>query len=427
MNDRIFRPSIAAAAFVLTLGIACGDDDEPVEQNQNAAQHQNQNQNQGENDEVQECTATTWECAEFVDGPDLTERRHGHESVVLDDGRVLLVAGAARVEDSPASGSTNTFEVFEPDTDEIVVHDDLPETRQSPTLLKRDDGSVVAVGGRDGSQQIASVSHFDPDDLEWSELPTMSAGFRNAVQLSDERIVALGSVNPDGSPSRIVGQVFDPVGYSWSSVESLDLEHDGIWDLIAEVTPDDEILLVYSHAVPPPDGAPPSHFFFSVTALLYDFETGDAETIVNFQTLGTSMDPTVVGIHAGVTWLPESEKFLLQLNPRDHEGNEIETVARLYDPATGDLEQLFERDPPPGQVRQVLPGDELLYTGRAQVQLYDVPNATWRSFTALPEGIYYSSVELLPDCRLFMSGERTLELADAELRGVDTGYCVPAE
>ena len=423
------RLTLALFFSALAFGVGCSDDPDNGENelnNQNNQTNQN-NDNQNNGEEPQSCDVTSWECDEFVDGPQLNERRHGHQSVVFDNGEVLLLGGLARQADSPASGTTNTWEVFDTEADEVVADDDIPEQRQEASVIQLDNGSVLAIAGRSGNVELASAAHFDPDSLEWTSLPHMNDQYDHATHLPDNRAVALGASSSGGDQSSITGQVFDPALFEWSSIESIDLDHGQLHNLVSEATPDNELFVVFTHPIDTPDGNDPDLFYFSVSAILYNFEDGTYDELETFEHIGVSLDEMDAAISTTLTYLPDSDTILTQLRTRDDEGAEGPVLAYLFDPASGTLEEQYERDPSPGRVRQVLPGDEIIYASSAQVQLYDVETDTWRAFTSFPEGIYYSSMELLPDCRLFVSGERTLDLSDAELREVDTGYCLPAE
>ena len=429
----LLTPLMTGLALCLALA-GCSDDEDTNQSSENQptenqpvdnqTPNQTDNQNQGE-EEPTRCEMTTWNCAEFVDGPSLSMRRHGHQSMVLNSGEVLLFTGAARSGDSPASSATNTWEIFDPETDEVVYSDDLPSPRQGASLLQLPNGTPVAVGGRSGPTQLATADYLDVDALEWNALPHMAAPFSQATLLEDGRIAALSASTPsDGGNARIVGQLFDYQVPSWSSASPITLDYERIWNLKFASTPDSKLLMTFAHYVGQNDEGRHLHH---VDAILYDPDAGDYDTLETFEISGLSWEETAPSIQSQIVFLPEAEQFLIHLRPTDEDGQSLELHAFLYDPASGSLDPQYVRDPSPGQVRQVLPGDELIYAGGALVQLYQVANDQWRVFTRLPEGIYYTNMDLLPDCRLFFSGERTLDLGDAELRGVDTGFCMPAE
>lgn len=414
---------------------ACSDDDdaENQEQDPDAGLYDDADQGTdtdtgGEPDANQEepegpsfCEATSWECSEFVDGPDLSVRRHGHDTVLLHDGRVLLLGGSERIDGGPASGSSNTWEIFDPEENEVAASGELPDVRRSTAIVQLDNGSVLAVGGRDqNNTQVPTVQHFDPERQEWSSIAHMGAPFRRAVTLDDGRVLAAGASHSSDRNARIVGQVLEPAQDSWSTIEAFETAHEEITNLVFKQTATGDIVAMYTHDVPPPDGAPPGIDFFGVTAVTFDFETGAGEELKSFERIAP-------GMQSAITLLPQMGQALLQIRSFDEDGVEEEALGYLFDPESNELTEKYERDPAPGQVRSLLPGDELIFVGSSQVQLYDVPTDTWRNFTMLPEGIYYTSMQVLPDCRLFVSGERTLNLSDAELRGVDSGYCMPVD
>lgn len=405
--DYLPRFIAAPAACLLFIAACSGDPGEEPD-----------GENDGDQDDPypESCEVESWNCGEVVDGFALSIRRHGHSTIVLDEGRVLLVGGSERDENHTSSG-TDTWEVVDTVTEEIIAFEEFEEERRRPSLVQLDGGSVLAVGGLDRrGDPMSSVIHFDPENLVWSSAPGMNAPYRRAVGLHDDGAIALGVTHSSGH-AEILGQIFDPTAYSWSSVQTGTLPHDQVWDLTFETTPHGKALLLYRHLAPP--SVQPSDFdVYNASLALFDYDSGDVELVSEFD--------EIIGVdfHLDITFLGDSGEFVVHLRPFDLE-EELDTHAYIVSSDLESVEELYVREPPPGQVLTVLPGDEIIYRGATQMQLFDVPEDRWRNFGALPDGIYYSSKKLLPDCRLFMSGERTLNRPNEELRRLDTAFCIP--
>lgn len=402
----------------LTALAACSDDPEPVgndDQNPGNDQDAGTDADADENDAdppPTACEATAWECAEFVDGAPLSVRRHGHVSVVLDHERVLLLGGSKREEGSPASTSTNTWEVFNVETEEVEGHGVRPVYRENFTAVKLDYGSVLTLGGTFNQNPLTSIDHFDPEEMEWtSELPSMERPARDAALLEDGRVAVVGVGSDD-----VFAQIFNPEDLSWSALVEADLSVADVDQTSIEILPDGQAVFTVNYVTSVEQGV--SNYNGAIYS--FDVHTGDVEELEHF---GFGQ-PNVYG---SSTILPYSEKALLHFRTASLEGSESPARGYLFDPTTGDLDELYNRDPSPGNIHAVLPGDEVIFEDGQVLQLFDVPTDTWRVFMDLPENIYYSSMDILPDCRMFMSGERTIGASLDNLRGVDTAFCLPAE
>lgn len=411
-RNRISQRILMVTLVALFAVVGCSDDpNDAVNNNSNANQNNN---DPNDNDEPTSCEMTSWECEEFEDGFSLTVRRHGHESVVLDDGRVLLLGGSKRAEDSHASTSTNTWEIVDPDTEEIEDTGERPVNREYFAAVKLDTGSVMTVGGEFNHNPLTSIDHFDPETHEWSaELPEMDRPANSAVVLDDGRV---GVVGVDSSHSEVYGQAFEAESLEWSELEVESLDISDIEDSTIEILPDGQAVVAVTYV----KASQGEVDFFDTRVFVFDLLSGQLEMLEEFE-----LEQPHVLVNAD--WLPTTEKVLVHIRTLDIEQNENPAVGYLFDPATEQLQDQYNRDPSPGSVRTVLPGDEVIFEDGFELQLYDVPTETWRTFPPLPDGIYYSSMDILPDCRMFLSGERTLGVPNEELREVDTGFCHPVD
>lgn len=426
------RTSTLAAAAVLcllTAATGCGDDVDATD-----------NQNDDEADSLR-CDAESWGCDEFVEGTELSVDRFDHDAVALNNEQVLLISGREYREDGGA-GRTYTWEVYNVEDNEVEVEaEQFEQPRRDASVIQRDDGSVLLIGGLDDDgDRLESVVFFSADELQsddpqWMDLDAdMNAPYRQAVKLEDDRVVALG-VSQGSDPARVVGQVFDPDGLDWSSLSPGDLLHDSVAEYDFEVLPDGRIFFAYAHRAPeseqPEFEDPPEDFdppvLYERSAVAYDFENGEVEQLRQFDDQAFDYEFEVVELH-------NRDELFWNINTRDLDEQTLSTppdeaIGLRFDPETEEFHDQYKRDldpdkTPPG-ILQVLPGDEIIYDFGRPLQVHDVESGDWYDFRGFPDGLYYDSMALMPDCRLFVSGINQYD-SDDEVDRVPTGQCVPS-
>ena len=142
----------------------------------------------------------------------------GYSLVVLNDGRVLVSGGEDRG-GLAVSGS----EVYDPDTDHWTAITG-PGARVGAASVLLKDGRVLMVGGGT-SQDLATVSAaafiFSPQSQTWSPMPAMAQPrFRpTALLLADGRVLVAGGLGPSGGIRRT--EIFDPVIGRWTSAGAM--------------------------------------------------------------------------------------------------------------------------------------------------------------------------------------------------------------
>jgi hypothetical protein len=124
----------------------------------------------------------------------MTESRIGHTSVLLKDGRVLVVGGFG---DGEERNMRTTAEVYDPVTGAFSRAGDVAVTRVFPTATLLRDGRVLIVGGTETpdatmGNDIAEI--FDPATGEIQTTGALSEGraLHAAVLLPDGRGLIVG-------------------------------------------------------------------------------------------------------------------------------------------------------------------------------------------------------------------------------------------
>ncbi len=173
-------------------------------------------------------------CGRWLDGGTLAFRRNGHTSMLLLDGRVLVVGGtnqdiaeifdpstgvwrpAGEMEDGTrilsvglvlkdgralvcgGSGRTGGYsrlcELFDPATMRWTRAASMGVPRESAVGGVLQDGTVIVAGGADFMLPHSSAEMYSPDSGTWSSLPSMRRAHRNAraAVLSSGEMVVVG-------------------------------------------------------------------------------------------------------------------------------------------------------------------------------------------------------------------------------------------
>ena len=89
----------------------------------------------------------------FIETGKSVLQRSGNESVMLKDGRVLIVGGSEK----GSLYDTNTAELYDPKTGKFTKTGKMTERRQDFTATLLKDGRVLVVGGQDISPGAARI------------------------------------------------------------------------------------------------------------------------------------------------------------------------------------------------------------------------------------------------------------------------------
>ncbi len=129
-----------------------------------------------------------------------------HTATLLPNGRVLIAGGFTT--NAISTGSTNTAEIYYPDTHVFLETTPMISSRSNHTAVMLPDGRVFAAGGYGtnslGANDVASdtAEIYISTQARWIPAANMPAGCERAihatVQLKDGRIMLIGGVNSSG-------------------------------------------------------------------------------------------------------------------------------------------------------------------------------------------------------------------------------------
>src|SRR5690606_34656786 len=135
----------------------------------------------------------------FEPAGSITVRRHKHDSVLLADGRVLIVGGTDE-RDRGGEGAYDSAEVFDPKTGRSTKTGTMNAKRYKlqGTSVMLPDGKVLIAGGSDRPEI------FDPGSMKFSEIGVGFGKiklFSTATPLADGSILITGGYGADIAPA----------------------------------------------------------------------------------------------------------------------------------------------------------------------------------------------------------------------------------
>lgn len=141
-----------------------------------------------------------------------------HTATLLPNGRVLIAGGFTT--NSASTGSTNTAEIYYPDTKRFIETSPMISSRSNHSAIMLPDGRVFAAGGFGTGDVITGASEiFISTESRWMAAASMPAGCERAihatVQLKDGRIMLIGGINSSGVLD--TSAVYDPAANSWGA------------------------------------------------------------------------------------------------------------------------------------------------------------------------------------------------------------------
>lgn len=151
----------------------------------------------------------------------LNTSRRNPATVLLQDGRVLSVAGAH----GPPDGNRylSTAEIYDPATGQWAYTGSAVVRREAPSAIVLHDGRVLVLGGFNCCDVFVPTTElYDPATSTWTRAGDMPSGRSSAalVVLADGRVLAAGGyTNTIG----VLGDalLFDPVTGQWTPAGSL--------------------------------------------------------------------------------------------------------------------------------------------------------------------------------------------------------------
>ena len=326
--------------------------------------------------------------------------RATHASVVLADGRVLLIGGCVAGSCDAGPGSA-TADIFDPATGIVQEAGRLTIARIGSGALALSGGRVLIVGGWSGARPTDEAEIFDPATGRSRSVGRMSAARADAaiVALGDGRVLVAGGY--DGERRLASADVFDPATEGFVTAGAMGLARSGA----AAVALQDGRILVAGGAVGAGRETRPT-----AAAELFDPKT------MLFSRTGVMAEPRYK--HAAVALGDGRVLVIAGSDERDYAGKKA--TLEIFDPARGAFR-------PAGRLQSArfklgdavvpLPDGRVLIAGGApRPELYD-PRTGRTELIDLDLGGSWNfmTADRLPDGRVLLAGgysEGSIELSD---------------
>ena len=348
----------------------------------------------------------------------LSQARWASASVVLRDGRVLLVGGTTA---NSSINAVTTATIFDPATGFWNSATGMLQARAYATAVLLSDGSVLVAGGSRSGQPLDTAERYFPATDTWVAAGRLNLPRTQATLtlLPDGRVLAAGG-GVEGTPgwnSTASAEVFDPKRSSWTLTAPMSVARARH---TATLLADGEVLIV--------GGATTFHGETgSVTAAaeIYNAKTG------TWRSAGHMARPRYV--HSAVL-LPDGRVLVAGGWYATSSSDPSHETVEIYDPAankwstTGSMIQARAEF---GMVNladgRVLAagGIDPAYKVTAASELYDPATGTWHATGRLAVGAMGSAVQPLRDGRVLIVGGAMDALA-AKVTGVCELYSSPA-
>ena len=351
--------------------------------------------------------------------PELPAYLDGHQSVLLNDGRVLAGGGSGRV-----SGHSYIHD-FEAGLWSTIRQLDEPVAPpEAAHFVKLDDGLVLAVGAGlkegvdredfDQEDVIGEAQIFDPATDSWKLLS--KGGVRRiypiVAPLRDGRVLVAGGFDTNTNLKVVTSaEIFDPYTGEWTAAALIpgilnydDLDRTNQW----AVLPGDGRVMVAAYPYWEPGPCGEGGGATGLCLPLYD-PVADAWEY--------SAPTNLLEVAHGLIVLPDGR--ILATGLAESEDYTDYTASEIYDPATGQwtpaAAMLRMRE---GYRLTLLPGGRVLATGgersfgdkESTTEIFDPSTNEWSLGPMLTESRSVHAATLLPDGRVFLSGGRVPDL-----------------
>lgn len=325
----------------------------------------------------------------------MLNERASHSAILLDDGRVLVVAG--RGKGGPRGPRLFPFtEIYDPATGQWEDSGELDEEREFFTLVTLNDGRILAAGGTNIQLDATKTAEVrDPETGEWSPVGDMGTGRERgvAVLLGDGRVFYTGGKNRNLRDQDST-EIFDPTTDEWTDAAPMSQARS---IHTATLLADGRVLVV--------GGGKPDGPFFA-TAEIYDPESD------SWSPTGSMRLPRI--LHTA-TLLTDGRVLVVggKGEPEPGIDTNIRQTSEVWDPATGEWS-------PAGSMTEgraehtatLLEDGTVLVIGSLNnntSEIYDPATDTWHDSATMTEARYRHTATVLRDGSIFVLGGFTTD------------------
>jgi len=327
----------------------------------------------------------------------LPQARWGAASVVLGDGRVMVVGGATG---SSSNDATASVVIFDPKTGAWSAATSMLQARAYPMAVTLADGSVLVAGGSRNGQPLDTAEVYNPTSGTWLTTGRLNLPRTQGTLtlLADGRVLAAGG-GVEGAPdwiSTASAEIYDPATGSWAVTAPMSVAR-AIHT--ATLLQDGEVLVT--------GGATTYHGStgnVTARAEIFDPRSGKWRQVAPL--------PKPLYVHQAAL-MPDGRVLVAggwwaTSNSDPSHGN-----AYIYDPATDTWSSTGSLVTPRAQFNLIaLPDGRFLavdgvdpaYHTLASSEIYDPASGAWQTTGKLAVATMWPAVGLLPDGRVFIAG-----------------------
>ena len=163
--------------------------------------------------------------SKFSEVSPLAHDRRNHTSLLLPDGRVLVVGGLVDdTVDGPKKDTLASTEIYDIESDSWSLGAVMAQGRGLHTATILLDGKILVIGGVNTARQtISSAELYDPTTDSWAPAASMSQARdgHTGTLLSDGRVLVVGGNGTSEGLSLTSAEIYDPSSNSWSSAGNM--------------------------------------------------------------------------------------------------------------------------------------------------------------------------------------------------------------
>lgn len=153
----------------------------------------------------------------WMSAGNLSYSRHGHQAVLLTDGRVLVTGGLG--------DNSRSCELFDPATRIWAVTASMHEGRYSHRACLLANGYVLVSGGIGEGRQLATTEVFDPASEKWYQVANMSLSRQDHISalLPDRTVLVAGGTSQERGGEVSDCEIFDPQAEGWRDASAMSI------------------------------------------------------------------------------------------------------------------------------------------------------------------------------------------------------------
>ncbi len=327
----------------------------------------------------------------------LPQARWASASVVLHDGRVMIVGGASGPSSQDAVASAT---IFDPSTGRWGAATDMLQPRDYPMAVTLTDGSVLVAGGSRDGQPLDTAERYNPGNGSW-----VAAGRLNLPR-------SMGALTLLGDGRALVTGGGIEGGPGWGSTASAEIFNPktGIWSIAAPMA----VARARQTATLLVDG----EVLVAGGATTYQGETGSVTAAVEIydpksDSWREAAPMSKPRYFHGATLLGDGRVLVAGGWYATSNSDPSHATAEIYDPAT----DKWVATAPMTKARAAyslvgLPDGRVLaaggvdpdYKAQASSELFDPITGAWKATGDLAQAVMWSAAEALPDGRVLVAG-----------------------